>query len=374
MIGQTDRWTSAQQKSFTQSSYCYLTLKPNERRLERLESGARDASEFQKWQDEMRRKDLDQELAEIEQRRILGKLSHEEAILARQQLIRENREKVQEMKEEAARLMQEYIEKRLEEEEVMKNLVEDVMTSHQNAKDAKDKLRDYKRKIVDEVNEESRELMRQALEEAEEDMKRKMELIYQIRAMEAVPKIRHAFVDITSTAGHALLSELSIAELRERLALLKISEKESEEEKRDEILASKQARDQMLMDKLEQISKFRAAEGQAAALKLEDKRRTKEKKAEIIDPRVIAMQQKLEQRKQERLKTAEVMKITPTKKSAQRTQSLTKEKKRLEADRWRELEKTRERAAALKSQGAVGSKSVNKLSSFRQLSAGQAAS
>ncbi|XP_070540652.1 cilia- and flagella-associated protein 99-like [Ptychodera flava] len=344
------------------------------KKLARLESGARDATDFLQWQSEMRQKDMDENLAEIEQRRIAGKLSHEEAILARQQLIMENKQKVQEMKEEAERLMQEYLERRLEEEEMMKELVEDVMMSHQNAKDAKSKLTDYKRKLVEEVNEESRELLRQALEEAEADMRRKLELIQQIRAMESVPKIKHKFVDLSSTAGHALLSEMSIAELRERLALLKIASKEGEEEKRDEILAAKQAKDQLLMEKLEQISRHRSAGGQTSALRLEDKRRNKGMKPDIRDPKVLELQERLEQRRQERISTAEKMKITPTKKSAQRTQSLAKEKKQLEASRWRELERTTERAAALQSQGVMRNRSANKLASFRQLSAGQAAS
>merc|ERR1712137_424186 len=64
------------------------------RRLEDLEAGAKDKSEFEKWQSEMKRKDMEAQLAEIEKRRLEGKLSHEEAILARQDLIRENRQKV----------------------------------------------------------------------------------------------------------------------------------------------------------------------------------------------------------------------------------------------------------------------------------------
>ena len=44
-------------------------------------------------------------------------------------------------------------------------------------------------------------------------MRRRMELIHQIRAMEAVPVIRQKFVDFTETSGAGLLSEMSIAEV-----------------------------------------------------------------------------------------------------------------------------------------------------------------
>ena len=69
-------------------------------RLELLEAGAKDASQFLEWQQEMRQKDMDEQLADIERRRLEGKLSHEEAILARQSLIKDNRQKVLEMKQE----------------------------------------------------------------------------------------------------------------------------------------------------------------------------------------------------------------------------------------------------------------------------------
>ena len=49
--------------------------------------------------------------------------------------------------------------------------------------------------------------------QAEAEMKRKMELIQQIRALESMPKDRNKMVDWTATAGHSLLSEMSIAEV-----------------------------------------------------------------------------------------------------------------------------------------------------------------
>ena len=79
--------------------------------------------------------------------------------------------------------------------------------------------------------------------QAEEEMKKKLELINQIKAAEAAPLPRHhKQVDLTQTSGMRLLSEMSVAELRERLSLIKIERKEMEEKKRDEILENKQVR------------------------------------------------------------------------------------------------------------------------------------
>jgi len=70
------------------------------KKLSDLAQGGRDASEFLSWQQDMRRHDLENKLAEIEANRIAGQLSYEEAILARQTLIDENRKKVQTIKQE----------------------------------------------------------------------------------------------------------------------------------------------------------------------------------------------------------------------------------------------------------------------------------
>lgn len=70
------------------------------KKLSDLAQGGRDASEFLSWQQEMRRMDLENKLAEIEANRISGLLSYEEAILARQSLVDENRKKVESIKKE----------------------------------------------------------------------------------------------------------------------------------------------------------------------------------------------------------------------------------------------------------------------------------
>merc|ERR1719483_247232 len=125
--------------------------------------------------------DLEAELSAVEERRLKGKLSHEEAILAQANLMQDNQGKVAQIKEQTAALMKEHLDKKFQEEKEMKNLVESTMAGHRNAKDAKKRLQDYKKKLVEEVTVESRELMRQAVEEAEADMRVKMELIQQIR-------------------------------------------------------------------------------------------------------------------------------------------------------------------------------------------------
>ncbi|NXL72364.1 CFA99 protein, partial [Leptocoma aspasia] len=274
------------------------------KRIENLQQGAGDPSEFLEWQKQMRGKDLEEQLAEIECRRLQGKLSYEEAVLAHQNVIQENKKKADLLREEKAELMHLYAEKRLQEQKEIKELVEQVMEGHKNVKQVKAKIQEYKQQIVQQVCEESEELLRQALEEKEDKDRKRYELIQQIRAIESTPSIRQKFVDLTETGGHGLFGEMSIVELRERLALLKEAQKAAEEEKRDQIIHEKQAKEQLILDKLDQISQFRAELGRAAALKKEEKKKSQSGERPMKDDRILNLQKKIVEKTMERKKQA----------------------------------------------------------------------
>ncbi|XP_078487939.1 uncharacterized protein LOC100183762 [Ciona intestinalis] len=316
-------------------------------KLENLLCGAKDESEFVNWQKSVQQEDKDKEMRETEYRRVLGKLSHEEAILARQNQIKENQVIVSQLKSESAKMMKNYLVLRLEEERHMRALVEQIIEGHHNAQDAKCKLKEYKRKIVQEVNAESREMMKIALEEAEAEMRRKTELIQHIRAAESVPITRQKLVDLTATAGHALLSEMSIAELQERLSLLREAQNAEEENRRDMIIQSKQAKNENIMETIARISVHRNELSKAASIRAEEKQLVKKERAEKLkqDKTLQYLETSLQEKKEERIRRANEAKIKPNNVSAIRTRSLIREKKQLEKTRWRQLEMGQQRMA-----------------------------
>ncbi|XP_074004267.1 cilia- and flagella-associated protein 99 [Numenius arquata] len=335
------------------------------KRIENLLRGAGDPSEFLEWQKQMRGKDLEEQLAEIECRRLQGKLSHEEAVLAHQTVIQENKKKADLMREEKAELMHQYAEKRLQEQKEVRKLVEQVVEGHKNAKQAKIKLQKYKQQIVQEVCEENRELLRQALEEEEEKLKKRYELIQQIRAIESLPSLRHKFVDLTETGGHGLICEMSIVELRERLGLLREAQKAAEEEKRDQIIHEKQAKEQLLLDKLDQISLFRAELGRAAALKQEEKKRkSQSSERPMKDERILNLQKKIIEKTMERKKQAGLLKITPQK------SSIAPRKDSLQWNRWKELEESRERQFKILQRGFMARETAQKMAAYEAARSG----
>ncbi|KAK1793605.1 hypothetical protein P4O66_011985, partial [Electrophorus voltai] len=281
-------------------------------RLEQLAEGASEPSSFLRWQREMKEKDLQEQLAQVERRRLEGRISYEEALLARQRVLELNQHKAQLKKEETAELMRQYAEKRLHEEDGVKELIRQVADSHKNSKAAKVKLQEIKRCIVKEVSEHTQHLLRQALEDAQAELSRKFDLIRQIRAIESVPHIRLKFVDDTETAGHELLGEMSLAELQERLARLREEEQREQEKRRLRILEGKRNREQLLLEQLDTIAVRRTAVARATAQKHEEDRTTRAKLQEAVstDQRVVALQRTLEMRQQERQQRREAEKAT----------------------------------------------------------------
>uniref|UniRef100_A0A8C4MW97 Cilia and flagella associated protein 99 n=1 Tax=Equus asinus TaxID=9793 RepID=A0A8C4MW97_EQUAS len=317
-------------------------------RVDQLVDGAGDFSEFLEWQKRMQAKDREEQLAAGECRRLQGKLSHEEAILARQHLMQENKQKANQKKEETAELMQQCAERRLQEERSMKELVEQVLETQKNVKVAQTKLLKVRQQIVQEVIEESRELLQRSTEAAKEEQRQRCELISQLRALEMQPTRKGKLVDLTQIPGYGLEGEMSIMELRERLALLKESQRREEEEKRDQIIQGKRAKSQELQNTVEQISLCRAAMGRSAALRWEEKKALSVGPgAPCQDERVLELQRRIEEKAAERHKQAALLHVSAPRAARPKPRSF-------EAQHWLELERSRERRLrALQQEGSA---------------------
>uniref|UniRef100_A0A286XPY7 Cilia and flagella associated protein 99 n=1 Tax=Cavia porcellus TaxID=10141 RepID=A0A286XPY7_CAVPO len=306
------------------------------KRVDKLVDGCGDLSEFLEWQERMRAKDQAEQLAMSECRRLQGKLSHEEAMLARQHVLQENKQKADRKKEQTVELMLQCAEQRLQEERAMKQLVEQVTEAQKNVKVAQLKLVKSRRQIVQEMTEESRELLQHSMKAAEIEQRQRSKLISQLRALETQPSRRGKLVDLTQTPGYGLEGEMSMVELQERLALLKETQKHEEEERRDQIIWDKRIKSKELQNTVEQISLCRKAVGRTAALRWE---RKKAQMAPVTAPdeRVLELRRKIAERTAERLGYTASSHVPAPRTARPRPRA------QLEAQHWQELERSRER-------------------------------
>ena len=307
--------------------------------LEKLEQGYSDDTGSIEHEKKKREEELAKELAEVERKHLAGLVSYEESILAKMRAQEGNAQRAAEMKEESKRRLVEMLKEREKRDKELEKIIDGVMAGHERAKEGKKKLTEYKQKMAALVNEESRELMRQALEEAEEEMRRRMALIHEIRVMESRPAgANQKMVDLAETAGHGFLGEMSIAELRERLALLRAEDKKEEEKRRDAIVTEKQEKEKMLQLALEKIHRHRTVQTKTNAEKLEEKREKRNEKPKCQDAAVLTLRDQLEEKRKERIKAKEEAAIAPNRETNARLKALNREKQRQHDERWKDLE------------------------------------
>lgn len=183
-------------------------------------------------------------------------------------------------------------------------------------------------------------MLQNSTKAAKEEQKRRCELIAQLRALETQPTRKEKLVDLTEIPGYGLEGEMSVVELRERLALLKESQKREQEEKRDQIIQSKRAKSQMLQNTVEQISLCRAAMGRTAALRWEEKKAQATSLATPSqDERVLELKRKMEERAAERRRQTAAPQQVVSPPRTQRPQLRAQEM----LQHWVEMDQSRER-------------------------------
>ena len=135
------------------------------KKFEYLENGEYNSNEFVRWQNEMKINDLKKEIENLEKVKLEIKLTHEDAIVAREMAIKSKREQVKRIQEESDRLLKEYNEKRRD-DDVRKNaLVKETLESEKNVKIVKEKIKKTNQQIAREVVKQSEQMQEQALKQ-----------------------------------------------------------------------------------------------------------------------------------------------------------------------------------------------------------------
>jgi hypothetical protein len=223
-----------------------------------VEIGLKDEHEFEVWREELFLKEIEERKLELEKRKIEIKLLHEETFIAKQEKLRENREKVaqvlaekQEFKELSSQFKQEI-------EVENKKKIEKVHEIKSGISEAKSKIYNENAKAAAEMSLEYLAQKERAEKEAKEELEKRMELVKQIRLLEKslTGNVRKE-IDLTETSGCGILGEMSIIELQERLLMAKVKLAEAEESKRRGILEQKMARVALINHKMEIIDSER---------------------------------------------------------------------------------------------------------------------
>lgn len=217
-------------------------------KLESLMQGGRDDYKISALEADVRKAIEDERIKDIERKHLLGQLTYEEAILAKKKQLKENKEKGVQFKEERNKLLAEIEKWRQDEQEKIKSYIEMSQSSDKNAKEAHERLLEKRQRSAKLFKDEHRKLLNQAFCQKQEELKQKVKLIQELRALQQVKNLQvyTKEFDPTETQNLGLLCEMSIAELQERLGLLKLEMQQLLEEKHRKVIDMKEKKTKLL--------------------------------------------------------------------------------------------------------------------------------
>ncbi|KAJ1622286.1 hypothetical protein T492DRAFT_1063602 [Pavlovales sp. CCMP2436] len=236
--------------------------------LKAYEEDRTDTKAFDSWVSRMRQQEETQARELLERRRAELVLSDELAKAATEASKLEKRALAARMRAEAELVAEEQERAREVEGEERRRQVLAVGEMHRNGALAVAEAERRRHEAAEAVREESKALEAERKRAMAEEDERRQEVIRQIRALELVPRKRERVIDPTYEAGHGLLEEMSLTELRERLAIVAAREVQTRELKRAEIVRGKQEQQQELAGRMATIAAYR----QLGAAQAEDER------------------------------------------------------------------------------------------------------
>lgn len=241
--------------------------------IKRYESELRDGSEFEDWKRRMGEADEEERIKEVNRRRIEMALSQEQAIEARKRKVRENRVAAKMQQAEMAVVSEKAEAEHMEEYLQKKLLVDDVMESRAAVPEARQQMLDAAAERAEEIRQETERIERENEERLMVELEMKQDLIRQIKALERVPIERVTKYDPTYTPGHMLLEEMSLAELKERLAFNTRRDAALREEKRKNILKERKDKEDDLARRSDRLNRIRSQASSEGTARRRDKTR-----------------------------------------------------------------------------------------------------
>ena len=291
----------------------YLIDKKNkeeEAALNKILIEKKDSKEFDRWQNEMKIKDDILKMQEIEKRKLELELNREVASTYMQRRIQKNQLKAAEHKKQEILNMKKKEKEKMEDIKNKKEVIKEIHKGQENVIKQKVQKTKDNQELYKNRKKEYNELNLIAQEEKKIYLDRRDDLIRQIRELEKLPIRRTTGFDPTETPGYGLLEEMSLVELRERLALQKKMLADEIKSKKEENKLRMQERADELVNKAQIIQenrdRLRNQKEIERKMKNDAKMAEKERLRIAREKSLFEVKQKIENKKQKLKKEDEI--------------------------------------------------------------------
>ena len=291
----------------------YLIDKKNkeeEAALNKILVEKKDSKEFERWQSEMKIKDDIIKMQEIEKRKLELEMNREVASTYMQRRIQKNQIKAAEHKKQEIINMKKRAEEKAEDIRLKKEVIKEIQKEKENVFKQKIQKKKENQELYKNRKKEFNELNLISQEEKKIYLQRRDDLIRQIRELEKLPIKRTTGFDPTETPGYGFLEEMSLVELRERLALQKRMHLDEIKSKKEENKLRMQERADELVNKAQIIQENRDRLRNMKEIERKAKKdaimREKERIKAMREKSLFEVKQKIENKKQKLKKEDEI--------------------------------------------------------------------
>ena len=291
----------------------YLIDKKNkeeEAALNKILVEKKDSKEFERWQSEMKIKDDIIKMQEIEKRKLELEMNREVASTYMQRRIQKNQIKAAEHKKQEIINMKKRAEEKAEDIRLKKEVIKEIQKEKENVVKQKIQKKKENQELYKNRKKEFNELNLISQEEKKIYLQRRDDLIRQIRELEKLPIKRTTGFDPTETPGYGLLEEMSLVELRERLALQKRMHLDEIKSKKEENKLRMQERADELVNKAQIIQENQDRLRNMKEIERKAKKdaimREKERIKAMREKSLFEVKQKIENKKQKLKKEDEI--------------------------------------------------------------------
>ncbi|XP_063635817.1 girdin-like [Cydia splendana] len=218
----------------------------------------KNTAKIEELQEFNRQENERERLLDIEKKHLKGQISYEEALLAKQRVVVENKKKYEQFLKEKEMWNEEIEKWRKNQIIINRKKMEKLSLLELNVLQAKHNIALKNKEAAENFKRRNQRLLEKALRDKQDELDRRVKMIKEFKILAIIAKKAKVpkIIDLTETSGLGLLCEMSMAELQERVNAMKIGLHDELERKKNTIKAVNEEKKEELKETKKNIEVY----------------------------------------------------------------------------------------------------------------------